>query len=275
MTEADGTMRDSVVIELIRDAATEGGPPLRNSPEQILEAGRRARRRRRVVTVAASGIALASVTALSFVVGQAGLGGRQIVLTPASSSTGTEEPPDAAQQSEANRQVLRKALGDDFVINESGEFPQGDVTVRLGSPTAESLPAGYAVGASVSAGMVASPGLSELCAPMEEKGLIVDACTTRTLPEGQVVHEQRVHSLPGAYGDAELVAYDGVRVFFLRPDGNLVIVDLWAWEIESSSTPLRRPQAQAWLEAISPRLSEAAIDPSVQAINRSKPSATS
>lgn len=261
-------MDDAEVIEMVRAVAGDGGPPLRDSPERVLAAGQRARRRRRALRVATSGVALAGVAALSLVVANSVPSGRQIELPPASSGTGTEEPSDPTEQTGANRQVLLSALGDDFVINQSGEFPQGDVTVRPGSPSAEGLPTGYAVGAHLSAGKGGNE-LSQFCAwvPRVEKGLKFEDCTHRTLPEGRIVYEQRSRSQPGAYKPG---AYDSIRVLFAQPDGDLVVVDLWAWESESSSTPQRRAEAQAWLDVMSSRLANAATDPGVRAIHRSR-----
>lgn len=259
----DGTlMDDAELIEMLQRVATEGTPPLHHGIEHVLAKGRRARRRRQVLMVPASSLAVAGVAALVFAMAHAGTDQPQLFLSPAAS--GTQGSPRSTVQAVTHQQVLQEAFGDDFAIT-----PEGDVTVRPGSPSADGLPTGLAVATQLLTG-VPNNELAQFCAPMVEKGMVFSACTQRVLPGGQLVYEKRGRSMPGGIkpGRSVPLAYDMVRVLFVQPNGELVIVDLSAQESESSSTPERRASAQAWLDGMTSRLANAATDPRVRDAGR-------
>lgn len=263
-------MEDAELIEMLQRVANEGTPPLRHGIEDLLAKGRHLRRRRQLLMVPASSVAVAGVAALVFAVGHAGTDQPHLVLSPAAS--GTQESPHPAAQADTNRQVLQEAFGDDFTIGpdgDTGPVPP-NVTVRPGSASAEGLPAGVTLWTQLLAGGhggIPASHLEQFCALMVEKGLHRSACTELVLPGGQVVYEQRGRYSPGEYKAASrgvLLPSDSVRVIYAQPSGQLVIVDLVVvQENESNSSPERRAAVQAWLDRMTSRLATAATDPRV------------
>jgi hypothetical protein len=264
-------MDDSELIEMLRRVANEGTPPLRYDIGSLLARGRRARRRRQVLMVPASSVAVAGVAALVFAVGNAGTEQPHIFLSPAAS--GTQESPNSTAPAVTDQQVLQDAFGGDFVISPGGETgpTPGNVTVRPGSSSADGLPTGVTLWTQLlygGRGGIPASELEEFCAPMVEKGLHRSACTEHVLPGGQVVHVQRGRHNPGEYkperGDP--MASDGIRVIYAQSYGQLVIVDLVATEDEGSSTPEGRAAVRSWLDGMTSRLAAAATDPRIDAM---------
>ncbi|MCA1834760.1 MAG: hypothetical protein LC750_18875 [Actinobacteria bacterium] len=275
MTEhADQTLVDDAeLIELLRGVAKDGGPPLRHGIEHVVAEGRRARRRRRVLMVPASSVAIIGVVALLIAMARAGTNDR-LFLSP--SSSGTLDSPRSTGSTAGDLQILQEAFGDDFVVGPGGETgpTPGNVTVRPGSASADGLPAGVTLWTQLlygGRGGIPVGQLEEFCAPMIEKGSHRAACTQRVLPGGHAVHVQASSYYPGEYKPAaphgvDLPA-DEVRVIYAQSNGQLVIVDLVATEDASSSTLEGRSAVRAWLDGMTSRLAAAATDPRIDALS--------
>jgi hypothetical protein len=265
-------MDDSELIEMLQRVATERTPPLRYDIESLLARGRRARRRRQILMVPASGLAVAGTAALVFALPNGGTDQhQQLFLFPAAS--GTQESPQSTASAVTNQQVLQDAFGDDFVISPGGETgpTRGNVTVRPGSPSAHGLPTGVTLWTQLlygGRGGIPASDLDQFCAPMVEKGSHTSACTPLVLSGGQVVYVQQGRYNPGehksASGGVDLPS-DEVRVIYAQSNGQLVIVDLVATEDASSSTPEGRASVRAWLDGMTSRLAAAATDPRIDA----------
>jgi hypothetical protein len=243
-------MDDGELIGILRRVGTEGAPPFDHDIEELLVRGRHARRRRRAFIVSASSLVVAGVAALAFSILPTMTGRQQLLYSPSALRAAY-----STDRVDSNQQVLEKAFGADFAIN-----PEGDVTVRPGSPAADGLPAGLRLWTQL---LVITPSpqtgeLAQFCEPMIEKGTDFSTCTQRVLTGGQVVYEQRIGSIPDVSP-----AGDSVRVIYVQPTGQLVIVDLVAEENERTSTSERRAAAQAWLESMTSRMVIAATNPSV------------
>lgn len=260
-------MDDGEVIEALKRVALQAPTHVGLDIDELLARGRRARRNRRAFLAPAATLTILGAAALVFATTHLRSIDRDVFLPPAGLAAEQSQPSNT--QSDSNGQVLREALGDDFVIDPEKTNPGGNVTLRPGSSSAEGLPTDVTVYTQILA-LQQSPTSGELtqfCRPMEEKNLIVSACTKQVLPSGQTVYVQHSHTGPGGVKPGrspEALAADGVRALYEQPDGTLVIVDLSTQENESTSTLESRAAARAWLDEMTPRLVTAATDPRVQ-----------
>jgi hypothetical protein len=260
-------MDDGEVIEVLKRVALQAPTHGRLDIDELLARGRRARRHRRTFLTPAATLTILGAAALVFATTHLRSTERDVFLPPA--GLAAEQSQLSNTQSASNGQVLREALGDDFVIDSEKTNPGGNVTLRPGSSSAEGLPTGVTVYTQILA-LQQNPmsgELTQFCRPMEEKNLIVSACTKQVLPSGQTVFVQHSRIGPGGVklvGFPEVLTGDGVRVLFEQPDETLVIVDLSTQENESVSTPESRAAARAWLNEMTPRLVTAATDSRVQ-----------
>lgn len=258
----DRTLMDNEeVIQVLKRVALQPPTYVGLDIDELLARGRRARRNRRAFLAPAATLTILGAAALVFATTHLPSPERGVFLPPAGFAAEQSQPSTTA----SNGQVLQEALGDDFVINPEGNV----VTLRPGSSSAEGLPPGVTVYTQILA-LQQNPmsgDLTQFCRPMDEKNLIVSACTKQVLPNGQTVYVQHSHTGPGGVKpgrNPEESAADGVRVLFEQPDGTLVIVDLGTQEKESTSTLESRAAVRGWLDEMTSRLVTAATDPRVQ-----------
>lgn len=260
---------DADVVEALRQVARETDPPLALDIDVLLTRGRRARRMRQAILAPAwTTAALLTALTLALVFNHVRSSDRSSFLAPAGLAT---ERSRAANLADADQQAWHDALGPDFSV----DWQSGEVTVHPGSASADGLPGGLTLWTQIFSFQQGpqSGELSQFCTPMVEKNVIFASCTSRVLASGKTIYVQLSRTGPGgvrAGRSPDFLASDGVRVMFVRSDGELVIVDLSTQGTEAASSPERRAANRAWLNGLIPRLGAAAADPRV--VDDSRPS---
>src|SRR5688572_503516 len=119
--------QDGEVIARIQATGVPSGPPLLTGAGAAINAGRRARHRRRLLVASASGAVLAGAAALAVVLTQAGpVADREVVMAPAAGG-GQPAPADLGPRPDGPQRVvdgvdplavLAARLGPDFRLVE-------------------------------------------------------------------------------------------------------------------------------------------------------------
>jgi hypothetical protein len=263
-------LQETWTIEALQATRDTGQWTGLSTPE-LIRRGNRARRRRHVLQAGGGLTGVATVVALALTIGPIH---RDTDAVPASPAATTDSPETSGISS---TEVLLQRLGPDF--RAAANPSHGPIEVVPGGPAAKELPIGYGASADIQvlptrpAGVSAAddpsslPPLSELCAPSQEKGLVMQACTTEHLPAGRTVQVQRSGLVAGnykTYGDRWTPgSSDTTTVYYQRPDDSIVRVQLTAYDSPATSTAGRQSKAAAWLPQWTGALERAAADPRV------------
>jgi hypothetical protein len=270
---------DEKLIRALRSAGT-AGPAFAMTPLAETTRRGRAARRRRSVLAGAGATALAAATVTAALAVPPMLEGRDAVPSPAGDPTEaptlepTEEPSNeadeatpmtAAEMIAANKAAVFDALPNGFV--RLTEENRDDADGMAGFALAESPPAtdGLPEGMSGGIGLMTFPASDPVdlaghwCEGLTEKGAVTTECADLQVDDHVVKVQETTRSEGGRGG-----AYEATRTSYQQPSGGVIVLDLYAWEIDRQTTPERLAAARAWVDAMHEQIVSIVLHPSFQ-----------
>lgn len=275
MTEFD----DERLIRALRSAGTDG-PAFAMTPLDETTRRGRAARRRRTVLAGAGATTLAAATVTAALAGPPLLDEQDAVPSPAGEPTEepTPEPTeeqtdDAADQAPmtaddmiaANKAAVFDALPDGFIriIEENWDDTGGmsDFALAESTPATDGLPEGMSGGISLMTFPAADPVdlNGRWCDALTEKGATRTECADVRVEDHVVKVQNTTRSQSGKGG-----AYEGTRTSYKQPSGDVIVLDLYAWEGDRRTTPERLAAARSWVDDMHQQIVSIVLHPSFQ-----------
>lgn len=277
MTDFD----DEKLISALRSAGTDG-PAFAMTPLSETTRRGRAARRRRTVLAGGGATALAAATVTAALAVQPLMQGPDAVPSPGGSNptnapaqepskgptnrTDEETPMSADEMITANRAAILEALPEGFV--ELTEENRDEAAGMAGFALAENAPAADGLPEGMSGGIdllvfaadeaEQSMGGDLWCTGFTEKGTVTTDCVDLAV-DGETVQVQH-WSQPGS---DERRAYESTRTTYEQPNGDVVVLDVPAWEDEVTAQP-RSEEARAWVDAMHEQIVSIVLHPTFQ-----------
>jgi len=156
--------------------------------------------------------------------------------------------------------VLNAALGADWTPQpQSASGFGGDITLTPASPSAASLPAGYAAAASYrvlgpTSDSATGPvdTITALCGFLVEKGATMKACVPQQV-NGLTVQRSETDA-----PNTKVGTWANLRFLYKRPDGLVQYTEITIWNTGHTTTTQERAAASKWLTAQTNNLATAA-----------------
>lgn len=270
---------DERLMRALRSAGT-AGPAFAMTPlHETTRRGRAARRRRTILAgTGATTLVAATVTAALAVPPL--LSEQDVVPSPAGEPTEeptaapTEEPADESANEApitvddmiaANKAAVFDALPDGFVRiteeNEDDADGMAGFALAQSAPATDGLPEGMSGGVTLMTFPAADPVDLDgsWCDGLIEKGTATTECTDVRV-EDHVVKVQKTTRSEGGKGGA----YEATRTSYRQASGDVIVLDLYAWEDDRQTTPERLAATRAWVDAMHEQIVSIVLHPSFQ-----------
>ncbi|MGQ0468014.1 MAG: hypothetical protein ACT4QG_22190 [Sporichthyaceae bacterium] len=171
----------------------------------------------------------------------------------------------ATSNRQANQALLLKHLGADWRVDEGDHV--GDVIAIPGSATDRQLPQSFEISAGLSVGG-ADRELADVCKPMVEKGLHVEACTPFKLSDGRTAYIQKTYTVPGEHNPPAprrgiFNSSDTLTVLLDRADDTFVQVEINVRDSRTTTPKADQKLGAEWLADWRDKLVAIADDPGV------------
>ncbi len=174
-------------------------------------------------------------------------------------------PMTADEMIAAHNQAVFEALPDGFVrlTAENWDAADGmaDFALAENAPATDGLPEGMSGGISFMTFAATDPVdlAGSWCDGRTEKGATRTECVDVRV-EGHVVQVQETTRSEGGKGGA----YEGTRTSYQQPSGDVIVLDLHAWEDDRRTTPERLAAARAWVDDMHQQIVSIVLHPSFQ-----------
>lgn len=171
----------------------------------------------------------------------------------------------ADEMREANKAAVFGALPDGFVRitreNEDDTDGMAGFALAESAPATDGLPEGMSGGISLMTFPATDPIdlTGPWCDGRTEKGATTTECVDVRV-EDDVVKVQEFTRSEGGKGGA----YEATRTSYQHPSGDVIVLDLYAWEDDRRTTPERLAAARVWVDAMHEQIVSIVLHPSFQ-----------